>query len=107
MKLILCVKCNEVFSLSREYRECKDGHCGGQYVDNLNAEVWGDPEKMFVLGFANGTLTSALRGQLNEGDLAPRHMPGYGTVSPGREFDAFVIPESASSVKRSTERPAR
>jgi hypothetical protein len=108
MKLLLCIQCNEVFSLSTDgYRECKGGHCGGEYVDHINAEVWGDPKKMFVLGFGNGTVVDALRGQLDEGDLPPRHMSGYGKVSPGREFDAFIIPESAGSVKRSLNRPPR
>lgn len=108
MKLMLCITCSQVFSLTTDrYKECDGGHCGGEYIDGLNAEVWGDPKKTFVLGFGNSTVVEALRGQLNEGDLPACHMPGYGKVSPGREFDAFIIPESASSVKRSLNRPTR
>ena len=108
MKLMLCITCNQVFNLSPDrYRECDGGHCGGEYVDSINAEVWGDPKKTFVLGFGNGTVVEALRDQLAHGDRPPCHMPGYGVTSPGREFDAFIIPESAKSVKRSSNRPTR
>ena len=99
MKLLLCTQCNEVFSLSGTYRECAGGHAGGRYIDQLNAHYWGEKNRVFVLGFANNEFVKALREQINEGDLPPRHIFGYGKVSPGREFLSFVIPESASSVK--------
>ncbi len=104
MKLILCSICNETFSLSHTYKECKGGHGGGQYIDNVNAKVWGLKDKVFVLGFTNSSLTAALRGQITGGDLPPKGMSGYGIVSPGREFTAFVIPESAPTVDRVSER---
>lgn len=102
MKLLVCAKCSEVFSLSHEYKECKGGHAGGRYVDNLNAHYWGPRETTFILGFANGSFVDALRGQLMHGDLPPTELGGYGFTSPGREFKAFIIPYSASSVHRST-----
>lgn len=100
MKLLLCVKCNDTFSLGFKYKECSCGLCGGQYIDNLNAKVWGDPEKSFVLGFANSTFTLALRDQLHRGDLPPTLYYGGQLTPPGREFTAFVIPNAAASVER-------
>jgi hypothetical protein len=100
MKLLCCAKCNQVFNLSFEYTECKGGHGGGQYIDRLNAQVWGDLANIFVLGFANTSLTSALRDQLNSGDQ-PADFYYAGKMMPkGREFTAFVIPEAADSVIR-------
>ncbi len=104
MKLICCVTCNQTFSLSRTYQECKGEHGGGQYVDNLNAKVWGPREKIFVLGFANSTFIGALRDQLHYGDQPQKYITGYGVTSPGREFTAFVIPDMAASVDRTEER---
>jgi len=100
MKLLCCAKCNQVFSLSYTYAECKGGHGGGQYIDNLNAKVWGDPTEVFVLGFANSSLVRALREQINFGDSEEKmYYPG-GLTPKGREFLAFIIPEAATSVER-------
>ena len=104
MKLLLCAKCNQVFNLAFHYKECDGGHTGGQYIDNLNAKVWGDLTNAFVLGFANTSLTGALRDQLNIGDQPPSYLPGYGLTPKGREFTAFVIPDAAESVERVLER---
>ena len=104
MKLILCGKCNEVFNLSHTYQECKGGHGGGQYIDHVNAKIWGPKERIFVLGFANSSLVEALQDQLRYGDQAPTYMPGYGTTPPGRDFTAFIIPDAAASVRRVEER---
>lgn len=104
MKLLCCIKCNQVFNLWFEYQECRGGHGGGQYVDSLNAKVWGSPNEIFVLGFANNSLVGALRDQINFGDQEPKHMPGYGMTPPGREFTAFVIPDAATSIVRVEER---
>lgn len=104
MKLCLCIQCNEVFSLSHDYHECKGGHCGGQYIDHLNAKVWGDPTKMFVLGFANSSVVHALKKQINDGDLPPTMYYGGKMTPPGREFDAFIIPNAADSIERVLEK---
>jgi len=105
MKLICCVRCNEVFNLTpNEYKECNGGHGGGQYVDQVNAKVWGDPTIVFVLGFANSTLASALRDQRTLGDQ-PADFYYAGKMTPkGRNFTAFVIPDAADSVERVLER---
>ena len=98
MKILLCSTCNQLFNLSKDYAECKGGHGGGQYIGNLNAKVWGPKDKVFLLGFANSTLVSALRAQIAEGDQRPEYMPGYGMTPKGREFTAFVMPDAAESV---------
>jgi hypothetical protein len=85
MKLLLCVKCNEIFSLAvGRVKSCKGEHVSGQYLeDGLIAEVEGNG---YVLGIANRSLAKALTaGDLPEG---------------GRPFDAFVIPDGAPTVVR-------
>jgi len=104
MKLFCCGKCNQIFNLSFTYRECEGQHGGGQYIDRLNAKVWGDPTRIFVLGFANTSFIGALRDQLNSGDR-PADFYYAGRMTPkGREFTAFVIPEAADSVIRVLDR---
>jgi hypothetical protein len=104
MKLIFCSTCNQVFNLSHTYTECKGGHGGGQYVNDIDAKVWGDPHKIFVLGFANSSFISAVRAQISQGDLPADFGYGGRIVSKGRDFTAFVIPESAPSIIRVDER---
>lgn len=104
MKLLLCTTCNQVFNLSHTYTECNGGHGGGQYVNEIDAQVWGDLTKVFVLGFANTSLISALRDQINIGDKPADFGYGGQVVSKGRDFTAFVIPESAPSIKRTPEK---
>lgn len=104
MKLLCCTICSQVFSLGYTYTECKGGHCGGQYTNNLDAKVWGNKDKMFVLGFANSSFVNAMRSQRDLGD-STELMPYPGGMTPkGREFAAFIIPEAASSVVRVKER---
>lgn len=100
MKLLACFKCNDIFSLSREYKECGCKAVSGNYLsDGITADVFmKDRKSGAVLGFANSSITSALREQIINGDL-PATMPYCGKiVAPGREFKAFIIPESADSV---------
>jgi hypothetical protein len=98
MKLLCCVKCNQIFNLNRDYQECKGNHGGGKYVDNLNAKVWGNNQTIFVLGFANPSFTQALRDQIQFGDSSEMFAYVGGLTPKGREFTAFVIPDSANSI---------
>lgn len=103
MKLILCEKCSDVVCLKLGIdRSCACGESGGRYVDNLNAEVWGP---CFKLGFANMSLVSALRAQKFDGDPKDVMLYGGKYVTKGRDFQAFVIPESAETMKR-VEKPS-
>jgi len=100
MKLILCIKCSDVFSLRVTDRACSCGACGGRYLDDFNAEIWGDPSKYMILGFNNSSLVDACKKQLTEGDLLESMGGIYGDQPVGRRFEAFIIPEAARSVSR-------
>jgi hypothetical protein len=98
MKLILCEKCSDIVALKTGLdRSCACGQSGGRYVDGLNAEVWGP---CFKLGFNNSSLVEALLAQKFEGDSKETMIYGYKRVTKGRDFQAFVIPESADTMKR-------
>lgn len=100
MKLLMCVECWQVFSLTQEYVECSGGHAGGQYLDRVNAAVWGPRDRVFVIGFDTGSFALALRAQAQQGD-STAHMHHAGGLTPrGRDFSAFVIPDAAASVRR-------
>lgn len=88
MKLIFCVKCYDIVRLQHEPRECACERSSGRYIDDLNASISGP---CIPLGFANTSFINALREQKRNGDKDD----GF-----GREFTAFVIPESAPSVVR-------
>jgi hypothetical protein len=88
MKLILCTKCGDIFSLTRFTRICSCGLSSGRYRDNVNAVVSGP---CIVLGIANGSLVAAIREQRDSGDL----LDGL-----GRRFEAFIIPDNCESVSR-------
>lgn len=94
MKLLLCIKCSDIFSLTMDERTCKCGKSSGKYVDQLNAEIKGD---CMPLGFANQSFLDALRRQ----HIENKHYDGNkDTCCKGQEFTAFVIPDWAKSVKR-------
>jgi hypothetical protein len=90
--------------LSSKYRECTGNHGGGQYIDRLNAKVWGDPTQILVLGFANNSFVGALHAQLNKGDQEEKFFYAGKMTTKGREFTAFVIPDAADSVQRVLDR---
>jgi hypothetical protein len=100
MKLLCCVKCNQVFNLSFDYTECKGEHCGGQYINTVDAKIWGELDKVFLLGFANNSFTSALKDQINLGDQTQKFVYCGQSTTKGREFTAFVIPADAPTVIR-------
>lgn len=99
MKLILCPSCSDVVALRvGKIRQCECGSVGGRYLDSLHAEVWGADG--FVLGFANGSLVKALRAQMRDGDLTELMDGIYEGEVKGRKFDAFIIPDSSTTVTR-------
>lgn len=107
MKLLLCLKCDDVFSLRTEQvRECLcKASSGGYEADGLSAFYKGPA---LMLGFANSTFSNAIREQLVKCDEGLPKMGGFGPYAQelkGRDFTAFVIPESASSIQREGEIP--
>lgn len=94
MKLLLCLKCSDVFSLNFKEKTCGCGETKGRYIDELNAEISGNCEP---IGFANNSFIDALKMQRIEN----KHYDGNkDTCCKGIEFTAFIIPLWASSVKR-------
>ena len=83
MKLIVCLKCNDVVSLRYEDRTCFCSCSGGRYTGKgAEAEIWGNS---IPLGFTNSSFIRALREQ-----------PAKGL---GSEFTAFVIPKQCDTVE--------
>jgi hypothetical protein len=97
MKLLTCARCNEVFSLGYDYKECSGKHGGGKYVTNISARIWGPKDLILTLGFANTSFVNAAREQIQKGDLK---------TGQGREFTAFIIPNETGSVRRFETREA-
>lgn len=117
MKLLFCPHCYDVRKLGMDpdhvpkdvsalpqelhkfvpnqqgWTRCVCGKSWGRYRDEINAVYGGDA---VMLGIANSSLREALDAQRRLGDLQP--MPGIPV--PGRLFDAFIIPESAPTVRR-------
>lgn len=83
MKLILCKECQDVFKLQEEMRFCKCQKSYGRYLNKLSAEFDGP---CVPIGFSNPSLSSAIRNQ-----------PVF---SPGKVFEAFVVPTVSPTFKR-------
>jgi hypothetical protein len=81
VKLLLCKKCNHIFSLALQERICECKATKGRYIDEQNAEYSG--EFAVPLGFTNTSLLGAINNQ-----------PQTGL---GELFTAFVIPKDCST----------
>lgn len=93
MKLLLCLDCSDIFLLNYDDRQCKCGKTKGKYVDKLNAEISGNCNP---IGFANNSFIKALKMQI----LENKNYDGTkDTCCKGIEFDAFIIPDWAKSIK--------
>lgn len=87
MKLIYCNKCGDVVRLLvLKERTCECKASGGQYIDSLHAQYWGD---CIPLGFNNYDMAYALDNQPN--------LPNNGR---GEKFEAFTIPSVCPTFKR-------
>lgn len=91
MKLLACQKCGEIFSLSVLFSCCGCGQSAGYYTSNVNATVMGP---CTVLGISNRSYQSAAACH----EVAPYGPNGDNSV--GWRFEAFIIPEGASSIRR-------
>lgn len=93
MKLLLCLKCSDIFSLRTDAeRSCVCGKTKGKYIDNLNTEISGP---CMPIGFKNSSFIDSLKMQRIEN----KHQQDP-TCCPGVDFVAFFIHDSASSVTR-------
>jgi hypothetical protein len=84
MKLLVCTKCQHVFSLSFDERACACESTKGRYEpDGLHATYSGPG---IPLGFSNNAFIEAIKN---------RPVTGMGSV-----FHAFVIPEECETFVR-------
>lgn len=77
MKLLMCKNCGDVFNLDYKEKYCKCKGVRGKYLDNLNAEYYGDDA--IPLGFDNLSFVKAIKNQPNNGM--------------SETFNAFIIPK--------------
>lgn len=93
MKLLICLKCGDIFNLSKKEKSCGCGETKGVYIDELNAEISGNCQP---IGIANGSFSQSIKIQRIE-DKKPKQK---GECCKGVEFVAFFIPKSATSIVR-------
>lgn len=100
MKLLMCFECGDLFPLSLETQSCKCEAVSGEYrEDRLHADIYmRDRRAGTVLGFANRSFKTAIREQMEYGDKTEEMIYCGQKVAPGREFTAFIIPESAPTI---------
>lgn len=93
MKLLICLECGDIFNLTFKEKTCGCGETSGKYIDSLNAEIKGNCQP---IGFSNKKFKMAYQLQKYE-DAAQENKP---ICCDGVPFDAFFIPEAATSIKR-------
>jgi hypothetical protein len=87
MKLLYCQVCGDVRALALEDRRCACGASAGCYLeDQLHAEIEGP---CYALGFGNRSFHEAKELQVN-----------WQETVRGPWFEAWVIPEGSSRVRR-------
>ncbi len=69
MKLLLCLKCQDIFKLDYEKRSCKCGEVTGRYVNEMDAETNGNG---ISLAIGTGSLERAIRNLKQLGDKEDR-----------------------------------
>ena len=92
MKLVYCGACGDVVSLPvASWRTCACGAAGGGYADREQAYFAGPPGTQ-PLGFHNTDFRDALTAAAADtANAQPRYL--------GREFEAFVIPWNAPTMR--------
>lgn len=82
MKLVFCNKCHDLVRLlPKKNRACDCGACGGQYLNEHEAEIWGDG---VPVGIEKRSFVTAIK---------RRPISGLGYT-----FAAFVIPEQCPTI---------
>ena len=93
MKLLMCEKCCDIFSLSLKLKTCSCGVTSGKYIDKLNAEYKG---KALLIGINNDSLKKAFWMQMiDDKDEGSENCSGS-------TFEAFIIPKKTKTLKRVT-----
>lgn len=86
MKLVLCIRCSDVFKLEYELRRCRCGKSEGAYIDDKRA--WYRGRNAVPIGLDNNGIRRAVvhgdrRLEMDEN--------GQIVVSPTLRFDAWVF----------------
>ena len=91
MKLVLCLKCEDIFNLQLHEKTCSCGNVTAFYLkDGLHANIIVKEEKTAIpIGFNNISFLS----QLIRQQLKANH-----DQKKGDEFEAFFIPLLASTI---------
>jgi len=85
MKLLICLKCNDIFNLKRFLTQCRCGETSGYYIDHKEAMYDGD--NAVPIGFDNNSLVMGIKKWLENKDE-------------GVEFTAFIMPQEHENLKR-------
>lgn len=93
MKLILCLECTDIIRLTKEYKTCDCGKCGGKYTDDINAVYFGNAQP---IGIGNTSLLKAIKLQ----EIENREHKNKPVCCEGVPFNAFCIPENATTLKK-------
>lgn len=94
MKLLLCLDCGDIFNLGMPIKTCSCGKTSGKYVDELNVQIKGNCK---VIGFNNNSFRRAHELQ----KIEDKHSKINTLICcQGQNFEAFFIPENATSIKR-------
>jgi hypothetical protein len=92
MKLLMCLDCGDIFNLTYKDKSCGCGKTHGRYIDSLNAEYSGHAQ---AIGFNNKSFKIAY--QLQKIEDKHQKKP---TCCEGVTFEAFFIPEAATSLNK-------
>jgi len=95
MKLLMCLYCGDIFNLTHELKICHCGKSSGQYIDDLNAKIQGNCK---AIGFSNTSFRKAYYLQKIEDEAQAKINKQI--CCEGQNFEAFFIPEYATSIKR-------
>jgi hypothetical protein len=91
MKLIFCLKCQSIVTLSqKKVRVCECGQAKAMYIDELNAVFTAEEDRYILIGFANYPLQKVVSEYFQ-----------YGSESSlGINFTSFLIPEPCDTFRR-------
>ena len=97
MKLLYCEKCQDVVRLIEKERTCRCGLSGGRYIDDLNAEYWGD--SAYPIGFANTSFLAA-KNAIKACRVVKDERLKALIHDEDRVFIAFTIPDVCETMKK-------
>lgn len=86
MKLLYCRKCDSIVRLITQHRQCECWHCGGRYIDELNAIFYW--KQAIKLWFDNHSFSIRVKWKDNDNILYNMRNNKWFDDS---TFEAFII----------------